>query len=228
VSWPPESSRLARPRARTSPSYLVPQRRRQNCGACHAAYLTDRETDRRRLPAGAAQPHSPTTPARSTTEYGGTEYGGLPLEGAGQVGETPWMVFATRADQQRRSPSRRASPATATVGHPYRLTEARRDRDDPAVMAKAWYDNASALQPVPSGSGHRRVHARSGGRTWAPATNGHSARDLPMGEKCYRRTPAGVQGTWRGIWPSQCRSEPEFPDVSRSRCVVVDPKRSHR
>jgi len=48
----------------------------------HAAYLTDRETDRRRLPAGAAQPHSPTTPARITTEYGGTEYGGLPVNSA--------------------------------------------------------------------------------------------------------------------------------------------------
>jgi hypothetical protein len=39
----------------------------------------DRETDRRRLPAGAAQPYSPTTPAPTTTEYGGNEYGGLPV-----------------------------------------------------------------------------------------------------------------------------------------------------
>ena len=48
--------------------------------AGHAAYLTDRETDRRRLPAGAAQPHSPTTPARITSEYDGNEYGGLPVK----------------------------------------------------------------------------------------------------------------------------------------------------
>ena len=59
------------------------ERRRQNCGACHAAYLTDRETDRRRLPAGAAQPHSPTTPARIASEYDGNEYGGLPVKEAG-------------------------------------------------------------------------------------------------------------------------------------------------